>query len=121
MAADHDYLQGGLRDKYTIRQRCPDCAGTGQGPCGCRSVGECQHLTLPPCKTCAGAGSVPVDPQAVYFVMRLDADPIARMAALTYAWWADQVNPELARDLRAKIDETEARFRELNPDLKESI
>ncbi len=120
MAADHDYLQGGLRNKYVIRKRCADCDGTGRGPCGCRSVGECLHVTRPPCKTCGGSGSVPVDPEAVYFVLRLDADPIARMAAETYAWWANQVNQTLAQDLRRLVADTEERFWQNNPGMKET-
>lgn len=108
MAADHDYLEGGWKDKYVIFKRCPACGGGGQPTrCGCRSVGECMHGLMASCEVCKGTGLIPVDPEAVYFVLRLDADPIARMAARTYAWWANQVNQKLAEDLRAKIDQCE--------------
>ena len=48
----------------------------------------------------------PVDPDAVYFVLRLDADPNARIAAQAYAESVEEVNPELARDIRTKLHET---------------
>lgn len=45
----------------------------------------------------------PVDPQADYFVLRLDTDTNARVAALTYADACEEENPELAVDLRARV------------------
>lgn len=40
-----------------------------------------------------------VDPDAAYFVLRLDTDPLARSAALHYAKLVESTNPELASDL----------------------
>ncbi len=45
----------------------------------------------------------PVDPEAVYFVLRLDTDPFARLAAWTYVGGCENTYPELARDLRDKL------------------
>ena len=49
--ADHDYLKGGWKRKYTITK----------------------------------ADGSPVDPMAIYFVLRLDEDPCARRALAVYA------------------------------------
>lgn len=46
----------------------------------------------------------PVDPKAVYFVLRLDQDPNAIKAILAYAVSVGEKNPELAFDLFAKVD-----------------
>jgi len=103
--ADHDYKQGGWRDKYVIFKKCTDCDGTGKGPCGCRSAGECHHLYEPVCETCKGKGYVPVDPAAVYFVLRLDEDPYARIAMAAYAREIREENRALSEDIRNKLDE----------------
>ena len=55
----------------------------------------------------AKADGSPVDPKAVYFVLRLDTDPHARVAAAAYAASVKATNPTLARDIWAKIDEAE--------------
>lgn len=47
------------------------------------------------------ADGSPVDPQAVYFVLRLDTDLAARSAALTYA--CDTPNTKLADDVRRLV------------------
>lgn len=98
--ADHDYKEGGWTDKYLIAKRCPECGGTTAGPCTCdvKGVGECT--------TCQGHGYVPVDPAAVYFVLRLDEDPHARAAAIAYANSVQRQNPQFAMDIRAKVDAT---------------
>ncbi len=41
----------------------------------------------------------PVDPEAVYFVLRLDTDPVARKAARTYAEEIRATKPTLADEL----------------------
>ncbi len=46
-----------------------------------------------------------VDPEAIYFVLRLDADPHARAAAFAYALSVQDDNLQLACDLRDKIYE----------------
>ena len=46
----------------------------------------------------------PVDPEAKYFVLRLDTDPVARHAARVYARDIEAKNPRLARDLREFCD-----------------
>lgn len=45
----------------------------------------------------------PIDPKAQYFVLRLDTDLAARIAAVAYAAACEADHPELAADLRAKI------------------
>ena len=49
-----------------------------------------------------GDGS-PVDPKAIYFTMRLDTDPFARVAARAYVEACREEQPELARDLERVI------------------
>jgi len=46
----------------------------------------------------------PVDAAADYFVMRLDTDKTARLAARLYAHYVKDSNPELAKDLRDRCD-----------------
>jgi hypothetical protein len=43
------------------------------------------------------------DPNADYFVLRIDKDPIAQLAALRYAALVEEDNPTLASDLRDAI------------------
>lgn len=45
-----------------------------------------------------------VDPDADYFVLRLDTDARARHAARTYARNIESVNPKLAADIRERCD-----------------
>lgn len=45
----------------------------------------------------------PVDPEAEYFVLRLDKDPHAVNAALAYADSVEDENPQLAADLRSAV------------------
>ena len=49
----------------------------------------------------------PLDPQACYFVLRLDTDPCARDAARKYLELIKDQAPQLARDLRQLIAELE--------------
>lgn len=42
----------------------------------------------------------PVDPEAQYFVLRIDTDQAARHAVLTYADWIRQSDPQFALALR---------------------
>jgi hypothetical protein len=42
----------------------------------------------------------PTDPDAAYFVLRIDTDPAAQAALITYAMRVEDSNPELASDLR---------------------
>ncbi len=46
----------------------------------------------------------PTDPKADYFVLRLDKDPHALRALLTYAKSVATDNLELASDLRKKLE-----------------
>lgn len=46
----------------------------------------------------------PVDPDAVYFVLRLDTDAMARVAARAYARSVRDKNPKLADGLIALAD-----------------
>lgn len=45
----------------------------------------------------------PIDPNAFYFVLRLDTDPHARKAAMAYAESVENENPELAKDLKTRL------------------
>lgn len=47
----------------------------------------------------------PVDPKAVYFTLRLDTDPYARVAMLKYAETCQDEQPELARDILVLLGE----------------
>jgi hypothetical protein len=49
------------------------------------------------------ADGSPVDPNADYFILRLDTDPAARKAALAYAEAIEESNPVLASDLRSRV------------------
>lgn len=50
------------------------------------------------------ADGSPVDPDAVYFVLRLDTDPHAERAAEAYAASVGSENPDLASDLRYMLE-----------------
>ena len=50
------------------------------------------------------------DPNAVYFVLRFDTDPHARVAIRSYAGSVDVENEELANDIRKKLMDTQAKF-----------
>jgi hypothetical protein len=45
----------------------------------------------------------PTDPNADYFVLRLDNDAAAMQAALAYAHAVEPFNPQLAHDLRERV------------------
>jgi hypothetical protein len=116
--ADHDYKTGGLRKKYYIQKRveCTQCDGSGsvRSPqCNCRSVGECYHFNVK-CPACDGYGATfrQVDPNAKYFVLRLDEDPNARVAALAYAQSVEPENAEFAADIRAEVARIDALLKE---------
>jgi hypothetical protein len=53
--------------------------------------------------TVAKADGTPTDPKADYFVLRLDTDTHARVAALAYADACEFKSPQLAADLRARV------------------
>ena len=47
------------------------------------------------------------DPEADYFVLRLDSDPHARKAAIAYADSIKDENPSLAYDIRERVSKYE--------------
>ncbi len=49
----------------------------------------------------------PVDPEAIYFPLRLDNDPYAREAALHYASLISKRNPVLSKQIVEKVKEGE--------------
>lgn len=49
------------------------------------------------------------DPNAIYFVLRLDTDPHARAAALAYANSIKPSNLNLAMDIMLKLNELNAK------------
>lgn len=51
----------------------------------------------------AKANGMPIEPKADYFILRLDTDKAARIAALVYAELIDEINHSLALDLRNRI------------------
>ena len=53
------------------------------------------------------ASGRPLDPEACYFVLRLDTDHAARRAMAQYARSCRRENPRLARDIEACICELE--------------
>ena len=48
----------------------------------------------------------PTDPDAEYFVLRIDRDPFARLATRKYAALIRSVNPDLADDLESWLERT---------------
>ena len=58
------------------------------------------------------ADGSPVAPEADYFVLRLDTDKCARHALRIYANNIEGANPELAADLRRRLDEHAMRLAE---------
>lgn len=52
----------------------------------------------------AKADGSPVDPDAVYFVLRLDTDPHAEVAAEAYATSIESENSSLAQGLRYMLE-----------------
>jgi hypothetical protein len=82
------YKTGGWINKYHIAKVCPECSDRDS---------SCVH--------CGGTGCVDIDENAVYFVLRLDEDPHARRAMLTYADSVSQTNQQLACDIWRKIAE----------------
>ncbi len=97
--ADQDWKTGGLnRQKYVIRKPCPACGGKNIA-----------------CVRCNCRGDVPVsDPDAAYFVLRIDCDPEtggphdphARLALRHYALSVQAENLEFAADIAGWLDET---------------
>lgn len=56
------------------------------------------------------ADGSPCDPEAVYFVLRLDVDPHARTAMMTYALSVEADNPKLSVDIWAMLSNTQQTF-----------
>lgn len=80
------YKKGGLeKSRYLVRKlrTCTICNGKG-------------------CQKCYRTGKEikPIDPNAQYFVLRLDKDRHARNAALAYADSVETDNPELSLDIK---------------------
>lgn len=95
------YKEGGWQEKYYIQKikMAEKCL-----KCNKRSVGE---MGLGCMFSCPVFESIPVDPEAIYFVLRLDEDPHARKAALSYADSVEVDNPVFARDIRARVAKLE--------------
>lgn len=53
---------------------------------------------------------IPVDPNAKYFVLRIDVDPHARKALEVYRDSVFEDNPEFAEDINRWLLETEREF-----------
>lgn len=77
------YKEGGWQQKYQIKKIV-----TLHGP---ERDGETKQIVIDP------------DPNAVYFVLRLDTDPHARNAAFAYARSVQSENPQFAKDIRDKV------------------
>jgi hypothetical protein len=95
MSADHDYKHGGWKVKYYIQKINPDYKPREVSENGGRDLPETPRY-------------LPVDPEAVYFVLRLDEDPHARKAALAYADSVESENAEFAGDIRRIVGEVTA-------------
>ena len=98
---EHDYQHGGWKDKYIItkKKECYYCDGLGA------IINRLTKDYTGPCTFCNGLGYAeePIDPKAVYFVLRLDKDPHARDAAIAYADSVCAENEELADDIYAHV------------------
>lgn len=93
------YRTGPLnRSKYVIRKTCRECGGDG-GKWRRDSNG---YPWLSKCAICEGKGSLAVDPDAAYFVLRVDGecDPHARKALAVYADSVEVDNPVFADSIR---------------------
>ena len=55
-----------------------------------------------------------VDPEAWYFVLRVDKDPHAQIAAIAYAYSVEEDNPLLSKELLEKV-------KSFRPELNEDI
>ena len=76
------YLKDGLKDKYIISKRIPGGKGVPDS-------------------------SKPTDPDAEYFVLRIDQDPHARAALFAYSQSIRDENVEFATDLSRWLSRTE--------------
>ncbi len=101
--ADQDWKTGGLnRQKYVVMKPCPTCDGVAPGDAiGLR------------CVECAGLGAVrPSDPDAQYFVLRIDCgpngphDPNARAALYEYANCVYEHNRQFADEIVEWLEKT---------------
>jgi hypothetical protein len=89
------YKEGGWKQKYVIlksvKVTCTTC-DPEKTDCGMACDGDVKLLG--------------VDPEATYFILRLDTDPHARIAAMAYADSVAITNPVFARDIREKVNKT---------------
>jgi len=67
--------------------------------CSARSVGEAMERCFP----CPQTRLEEVDPNAEYFILRIDTDPHARVALKAYADSVEQDNPQFAKDIREQL------------------
>lgn len=56
------------------------------------------------------ADGTPIDEEAEYFVLRLDKDPVARVAVMKYAEEIKKDNPQLWRDIFVRVNSYEGGF-----------
>jgi hypothetical protein len=94
------YMTGGLKRKYRILKPCPVCKGEMwvvevPGSFG-HACGNCSHMGN-------ATGWVDADPDADYFVLRIDKDPHAQAAAFVYAVSVQADNPQLGEELKALV------------------
>lgn len=87
----------GLYEKYKIKKACSSCYGTGFAP----------NTYFFACLDCNGNGYLPVPSDQKFFVLNLTTDPVARLAALTYAQHTD--DEKLAADLLLLLNRIENR------------
>ena len=99
--ADQEWKTGGLnKQKYIVLKPCPTCKGSG------RMFGT-------GCTDCAERGAIsPHDPDAEYFVLRIDCgpsgphDPNARAALYDYASYVAEDNRQFADEIREWLMDT---------------
>jgi len=93
--ADQGWKTGGLnREKYVVRKPCQTCGGAG-------------IFMGAECADCSGMGiRSPRDPDAQYFVLRIDCDPHARAALLVYATSVAADNPQFAGEILQWLQDT---------------
>ena len=113
------YKHGGMRQKFILFKnggKCSRCNGSGWT----HQAGYFGPWNRRRCRQCKGSGRklVRPNPEAQYFVLRLDKDPHARTAALSYADSVESINPDLANDLRLESMRLEARAHEANRKMK---
>jgi hypothetical protein len=104
MSADHDYREGGWKDKYHIEKNEVIARIDGKVVDGELRLVRMDSIGTVAVDEVKGMPVYkPCDPNAVYFVLRLDEDPHAVIAALVYAATIAETNNAFCLDILRKV------------------